>query len=355
VNARREIVGLDTEKMQGGEVSIRARRAVIFGTGGYTQNAELMRNYQPGPVYGGCAAPTNEGDFVYMATAAGAKLGNMAGAWRAQVVLEQALQFSSTPDDVFMPPGDSMILVNRYGERVVNEKSNYNERTRIHFFWDSTRHEWTNRLLFMVYDQRTAELYGGRFPLPAAGAFAPYVLKADTMEGLTAALGERLAKIAPKTGGVRLDDGFTKTLEATVARFNGYARRGTDEQFARGKYKYDRLWHSRVWSFPNQDTDHQFGAMPNPTMHAFTPKGPYHAIVLAGGTLDTNGGPLINASAQILDYNDRPIPGLYGAGNCVSSPTADYYYGGGGTLGPAVAFAYIAAQKAAAESIKDLV
>jgi len=110
-----------------GPVFIRAKRAVIFGSGGYTQNSEMMLNHQPGPIFGGCAVPTNQGDLINIGIRAGTKLGNMVNAWRAQLVVEEALQVRSVSRDIWQPPGDSMILVNKYGTRVVDEKRNYHD------------------------------------------------------------------------------------------------------------------------------------------------------------------------------------------------------------------------------------
>ena len=352
-NDRGEVVGLEATKSDGTVVNVRTRRGVVFASGGFTHNRELLLHYQPGPVFGGCAVPTNEGDFVTLASALGAKLGHMGSAWRAEVVLEQALQYSSTPDDVFMPPGDSMILVNKHGRRVVDEKSNYNERTKIHFAWDTVDHEWTNLVLFMLYDQRSAELFGGRFPIPAPGTTAPYVIVGNTFEELAKEIDARLAEHSAKLGGARLDPAFPSELKASVARFNGFAKTGVDADFRRGELLYDRMWHARIWSFPNPGTKWPLPKK-NPTMYPIAGSGPYYAILLGAGTLDTNGGPVINAKAQVLDAWDHPIPGLFGAGNCIASPTGAYYYAGGGTLGPAVAFGWIAGREAAAQAPKEL-
>lgn len=353
VNGSREVVGLEATKQGGPIVRVRARHGVIFASGGYTHAHELVRNFQPGPVFGGCAVPTNEGDFVALASSVGAKLGHMQSAWRAQLVLEQALQFSSTPDDVFMPPGDSMILVNRFGVRVVDEKANYNERTRIHYVWDPVRHEWTNLLLFMIYDQRTAELYAGRYPLPAAGMKASWVISAPTLAGLAQTLDARLGQVAQHTGGLRLEPAFPQTLQATIARWNRHAERGVDPDFSRGARLYDREWHLKIWSFPNPGTRHAIDQR-NPALRPISSRGPYYAIILAPGTLDTNGGPVIDKNAQVLDASGRPIPGLFGAGNCIASPTGPAYYAGGGTLGPAVTFGCIAGESAARAPEKAL-
>jgi len=121
------------------------------------KNADLMRSFQRVRVYGSCATQGAQGDFIAMASRVGAALGNMAGAWHNEVILEQVLVPEYQNELIWVPPGDSMIYVNRYGERVVDELRPYCSRSRVHDTYDPVREEYPNHLLFMIFDRRTVD------------------------------------------------------------------------------------------------------------------------------------------------------------------------------------------------------
>jgi 3-oxosteroid 1-dehydrogenase len=338
------IIGVQAES-EGKSINLKARKAVIFATGGYVHNSEMTHRYQPARLYGSCAMPAAEGDFINIAAAAGARLGNLGGAWRTQILLEEALQSPKLGAGVFFPPGDSALQVNKNGVRVVNENRNYNDRTEVHGIYDSSNAEYPNQLMFMIYDQRTAEAFAGAYPLPAKPTEAAHVISGATLGELTTAISKRLEEIKAHTGGLSLARSFTKRLERTIKRFNHFAKSGKDGDFQRGKRAYDSEWH-QVFSPPTPDSGWPANENPSVTMHPFRDQGPYYAIILAAGALDTCGGPVIDAHARVLDTSDTPIPGLYGAGNCIASPSGDAYYGAGHTLAMSMTFGYIAANAA---------
>jgi 3-oxosteroid 1-dehydrogenase len=342
VNRQREVVGVEATRSDGKALTVRARKATIFASGGFTHNRELRQSFLRGPIFGGCAVPTNEGDFISIAGAVGAKLTNMAQAWWCEIVLEQALELGSVANDIFNVPGDSMIIVNRHGRRVVNEKTTYNDRTQIHFLFTPAPREYPNLITFMVYDQRVADTFVGSFPIPKKGEAAAYVFSGKTFTELARAIDSRLAELAPRLGGLRLAPTFAGQLSESVGRFNSFAERGTDEDFHRGETPYELHGYSNP-----------VGGGRNPTMHPIASTGPYYAIALAAGTLDTKGGPAINARAQVLDATNTPIRGLYGAGNCIGFG-GQAYWAAGATLGPALTFGYIAAREAHAEAVKEI-
>jgi 3-oxosteroid 1-dehydrogenase len=341
------VAGVEATVENGATVRVRARKAVIFATGGFTHDRELRENFLAAPVYGGCAATTNEGDFVRIATSVNAQLRNMNYAWMCPIPLEKAV--AGRPDliGMFSVAGDSMIFVDKHGRRVVNEKLPYNELAQEFFRWDPLTGEYPNLVLIQVWDQRSQEHSAsdeyGRLIVPP-GTDDGHVIRGETIEELAGAIAERLERYRAHTGGLTLAEDFAANLRAAIERFNGFAERGVDEDFGRGERAVQQLFNGLVKDEPGRE---------NPTMWPISDTGPYCAALVTGGTLDTKGGPKTTPDGQVVDDLDRPIPGLYGVGNCVASASARAYWAGGATLGPIIAFAYRAANAAHAEPVKE--
>jgi succinate dehydrogenase/fumarate reductase flavoprotein subunit len=325
-------------------VRIKARKAVIFGTGGFSHNLDLMEMHQL-PAYGSCSTVSSTGDFIAIAQQAGVKMGGLGTAWRSQVILEQSLENRAIPHGVVFVPGDSMIQVNKYGRRAVNEKRNYNDRTRAHYYFDPANVEFPNQLLFMVFDERTLNRYAGALPIPVDKRESKWLIEGANAEELTRNLNARLETLASKIGCYRLDKNFAANLTATIERYNQFAEKGRDEDFDRGLHDYDRVW-QKFFSPASKDSRYPDNDKPNSTMYPLDRNGPLYIVILAPGTLDTSGGPAVTPNAQVLAPDGKPIPGLYGVGNCIAAPTGPAYMGAGGTIGPAMTFGYLAGRHA---------
>jgi 3-oxosteroid 1-dehydrogenase len=343
------VAGVVATTVDGETIRIGARKAVLFGTGGFTHDKDLRDNFLAVPAFGGCAARTNEGDFVRIGSAAGAQLRNMQYAWRCAINLEKAVAEDPSMQGTFAISGDSMILVNSKGERTMNEKLPYNELIQRFYDWDPLNCDFPNRVMIQLWDQHSqdgsAKVIIGHNSLVPEGIDDSHVIKGETLEELADEVGRRLDRYREHTGDLQLSEDFLPTLQATIKRWNEMTAKGADEDFHRG----ERPVEVDVFGGPIAETD-----AANPVIHPISESGPYYACLLTGGTLDTKGGPKINTSGQVVDDLDKPIKGLYGAGNCVASASARAYWAGGGTLGPMIAIAYRAAQAMHDEPAKDL-
>jgi len=351
VVARRAVVGLVVEH-EHGTTAVRADRGVVFATGGFTHDAELRRNHLPAPILDGCAALENTGDFVRIAQALGAPLYNMNNAWMAPIPFEIARSGSPFTSGIFAVPGDSMIWVDRSGRRSANEKQVYHELAKSFFGFDSAAMLYPNLLKFMLWDQRTMDLWRltptdsqtplARLAMDNWGNVVYddfHLIKAQTLDALAAAIEQRLSELSSETGGFTLAPGFARELPKTIERFNRLAMSGRDLDFGRGEDPIERLFHGEARAGNDR---------PNPTMYPLSTAGPFYATIVCAGTLDTKGGPRATVDGQILGSDGEPIAGLYGVGNCVASPSGEAYWAAGGTLGPIFAAAYRLAEHLAA-------
>lgn len=80
-------------------------------------------------------------------------------------------------------------------------------------------------------------------------------------------------------------------------------------------------------------------------------QGPYHGYVVTCGITFTFGGLKINTDAQVLDLTEKPIPGLYAAGELVGGLFFQNYPGGTGLLNGSV-FGRLAGKNAGQASAK---
>ena len=329
------VIGVVATRADGTKHRVHAKKAVVFASGGFTHSQDFRETYLGLPILGGCAALSNEGDILRITSSHGVQLANMRNAWLAPISLDKAAARDGSLISTFAMNGDSMIIVNKYGRRTTDEKQPYNELTKTFGTWDGARSEHTNLVMVVLWDQRAqdkfASPYFGSLIVPP-GSDDRHVIRADNLEALAAGIEERLDRFRNLVS-TKLDANFLPSLRATIARFNEMARVGKDTDFGRGERAFSRFLNGPARE-PGQ---------PNPCMWPIASEGPYYAALIVAGTLDTKGGPKTDTDGRILDIEDRPIPGLFGVGNCVGAGSNAAYWSGGGTLGPILTFAYRAA------------
>ncbi|WP_226946720.1 FAD-binding protein [Rhizorhabdus phycosphaerae] len=311
------VVGVIAEDASGRTVHVRARRGVVIATGGFEWNETLVKAFLRGPLTGPVSVPENEGDGLLMAIEAGAQIANMQNAYWMQSTLEFKPQHRAAKPNYLLGSDErarpGAILVNRKGQRFVNEAANYNALGKSLHAFDAGTHSYANLPYWLIVDQRYKDKYHLFNAAPGAPAPA-FAMKADTLE--------ELARIAGIDG-----DG----LRAQIERFNAMVRNGHDDEFHRGDNSYDNFY---MWG------DMEFEP-PFRTLGVID-KPPFYAVKMEAGALGTAGGPKTNADAQVVDWQGNAIPGLYAAGNAMAAVLGDVYGGAGGTLGPGMTFGYIA-------------
>jgi succinate dehydrogenase/fumarate reductase flavoprotein subunit len=312
---------------RGEEIEIKARKGVILACGGFPWDEGLKRQYYPhvrqGKNHVSAAPRGNTGDGIRLAREVGGQFDDNAsnGAAWAPVSLLPQENGQLVPFPHFIDrakPG--VIVVDRRGQRFANEAVSYHDF--VPKMIEACRND-KDIEAFVVADHPTFRKYGlGAAPAAPAppGRFlhSGYLMSGDTLEALAKAAG-----ISP--------DG----LKATVERYNRFAEQGTDPEFGRGGDSYQRF---------NGDENHR----PNPCVGPIK-VAPFYAVRVVPGDLGTFMGLKTDRFARVLGES-QPVKGLYAVGADAASVFAGQYPGPGSTIGPAVTFAYIAANHIATET-----
>ncbi|GEM34140.1 putative dehydrogenase [Nocardia neocaledoniensis NBRC 108232] len=305
-----------------GARAITARRGVVLACGGFEHDEAMRVRYQRAPIGTDwtVGASGNTGDGIRAGQALGAATAFMDDAWWGpSIPLPRTPWFCLAERNL---PGS--LIVNDRAERFMNESLPYVEATHRMYGGEHGRGEGPGENLpaWLIFDQRYRDryLFAGlppRRPLPKRWFEAGVLARADSIDALAREIG------VPAAG-----------LTATVARFNGFARTGVDEDFGRGTSAYDHYYGD-----PRQ--------RPNPNLGALE-TGPFYAARLVPGDLGTKGGLVTDSRARVLRADGTTVAGLYAAGN-VGAPVMGHTYAGpGATIGPAIVFGYLAALDLAA-------
>lgn len=287
------VVGAVTQKG-----NFRGSKGVVVATAGFSRNERLINSFMP-DLAGSCAGTYSQGDGIIMGAAIGAQLKNM---WCLQggsvgTFMDGGICY----DNLLGSLGIGCIEVGTDALRHWDEGNYYETKYELLKSMDQN-------CCWVIWDQATTD----RGP---AVCFAPpcsenfdaevekgYVFRADTIEELAEQCG--------------LDP---DALAQTLVRYNEMAANGVDEDFGRTA---------------------ELAPLDTP---------PYYGCKGVGATSDTAGGLTINTDAEVLNWDDEPIPGLYAAGSTTGGWRGDTYPGCGTSISMACIFGRHAGKNAAAQ------
>ena len=303
----KEVLGMRVAS-GGREISVRARRGVVLACGGFEASAELKAQFlECHPVFN-AAARTNTGDGIRMAQDVGASLWHMwhvHGAYgfrHSDPGYPYAIRVKRFPD--WFPGeqhkarlGMAWILLDRFGKRFMSEYQPYTQDTAVRPLqqFDPVTQSFPRNPAFLICDEAGRKLYplgkptsndvGVRYDWSEDNSREVelgILKRAQTLEGLAEALGI---------------DGAA--VHASVARWNAQCANGGDTDFAR----------------------------PAGTMLPII-EPPFYGAPVWATLSNTQGGPVHDAQARILDAYGTPIPRLYAAGE-LGSAFGHLYLSGG--------------------------
>lgn len=264
--------------------------AVILATGGYENNPEMIAKDNPS-LANIHLAPSkgNTGDGIVMASKLGAQLCNMDLIQLSCAVAPFSIQMQ-------MPiKNNGVIFVNKEGKRFTNEYSQASSDRRI---TDDILAQ-TDAECYCIYNE---EIYQEFMAIEEKDFFDEYrmngidnsgvVVKADSIEELAEQIGLDKAVLTETIANLKTDG---MGNEVVVEKADTYA------------------------------------------------KGPFYAVLLTPGVMDTLGGVKADTTGRVINTQGRPIKGLYAAGEVIGNTQGAYYSVG---LGEAVVFGRVAARNA---------
>jgi len=299
------------------EISIKA--GLILAGGGFNRHAERRGALGTDATWSSVAEGST-GDAQDRAIEIGARVSDrdLSAAFWAPASIRRRADGSNAvfPHFVLDRGKPGTLVVDGNGRRFVNEAISYHQ-----FAQEMLANAKSAIPAFLVADAMALRKYGLGMVRPGG-----WGTRAALADGYLVA-GNTIEQLAQRLG---IDPG---NLRETVDRMNGYARTGRDLEFDRGSTVYQ-----------NHNGDAAAGGA-NPNLGPIT-SAPFYALRLYPSDIGASAGLVTDEAARVLDSGNRPIARLYACGNDMQSIMGGTYPGPGITLGPAIAFANVAASDA---------
>jgi 3-oxosteroid 1-dehydrogenase len=274
---------------EGKEIAIRAEKGVLIAVSSYERNRKLEKHLGNQLDSESMLFSAIDGANIRLAGPFGAKVArvpeiSMAGFTVPGEETDEGLPVWRSAMPIIGLPHH--IVVNSKGKRFGNEgfyRSFYYQTDVI----DGVNQTHPNFPCWVIIDSQAREKYAFVSIMPGQDWPENFGVVADTIEGLA-----QQAGIDP-TG-----------LSESVARFNEHAEQGVDPDFGRGEQPWG------AWM--TGDKTHK----PNPNLGPIV-KPPFYAVKLSrmGATGIPAAGLKIDRNANVVGWDEQPIPGLYAAGN----------------------------------------
>ena len=297
----RRIQGTDTDA----GITVLARAGVLLAAGGFEADQGLREEYLPLPTDAAWSASPlpADGQAISLASAHGAATAAMDEAWWTPVMLAGGTAHALGAE-LSRPHS---LVVDHTGSRFFDESAPADEAGRL--LYERARGVGSIPFYLVVDNHYRREYPLGPWPAgsyPRSAIDAEELVKASGLPELAQALG------IDRAG-----------LPGTAVGFNGFARKGGDQDFERG----ERL------------ATASGGRRRNPSLGKVD-KPPFWAIPVYPGDLGTKGGLLVDADARVLRAEGTPIPGLYACSGTAASLMGRTSPAPGAALGEALVGAF---------------
>ncbi|MFY9140542.1 MAG: FAD-dependent oxidoreductase [Thermacetogeniaceae bacterium] len=306
------VTGVIAKSEDGSYIRFNAEKAVILCTGDYGNDPEMLKAYIPSSekIYGITFADKNN-------TGDGHKMGLWVGAAideppHAPMYFDQGLEGLPPTYKPVPLTRQPWLGVNLRGERFANEDLPYGYVSR-------SMLQQPGHMKWVIWDAKWPE-EAPRFGMTACKAMTPPLHNPEEIDELIEKgiikTADTIEELAQKM------DVPVDTFKATVERYNELAKLGEDKDFGKRAACLTTI-----------------------------EKPPFYAAKLAVTLLVTLGGLKVNDKLQVLDTNNKVIPGLYAAGNTSGCFFSNDYPNvmPGLSHGRCITLGYLAGRNAAAE------